>query len=267
MDLLVHPKSVWLLVYPGGYCGEFIAWWLGLHPGCIHTGTRNVGKNRYVGQHKFNYVYSDAGCKDFLFLTAHPSSVASKAGLVVSDPTQHIQLYAGKRTDRFYFLLYLVKTVFYKHTTLNPPFSVFPSVTHWNRFVQYLNGRTQFTSKEVECWLDNVPYRSADEIVRSAWNSSKTWASLEIQPQDINLDELFFGDYTQCYMSICDRLNLQPDSNLDHYIPEYHRRNIALVEKYTGMDLDQFLELDDSRALTVVSQSMINCEKESHIFV
>ena len=268
MDLLVHPKSVWLIVYPGGYCGEFIAWWLGLHPHCIQTGNRGVGHNRYIGTHSYNYVYSEQGSKDLLFLTTHPNSGGvSKIGFVVSDTDQHMTFYAGKRTHRFYFLLYLIKTVFYKHTVAHPPLGSFESSKQWEDFVQnYLKGRVEFTGTEIECWLQGVHYKDTPGVVADAWRKARIWPKGQ-GPRNYNIDGLFFGDYAQSYADLCSRFGIIPQDRLNHYIPEYHQRNVALVEKYIDMPLQEFLDLDDDTAMAIITHAMVELGQESYSFV
>jgi hypothetical protein len=268
MDLLVHPKSVWLIVYPGGYCGEFLAWWLSLHPGCIRTGNRGIGKNRYIGQHDRNYVYSEQGSRDLLFLTTHPNSGGvSKIGFVVSDIDQHMTFYASKRTHRFYFLLYLIKTVFYKHTVAHPPLGLFESSKHWEDFVRhYLRGRVEFTGTEVMYWLKGLPYKDPPGLVADAWRKAGTWPRMH-GPRNYDIDGLFFGDYAQSYADLCSRFNITPQDRLNHYVPEYHQRNVELVESYINMPLQEFLDLDEDTAMTVITQAMLKRSAEPHSFV
>jgi hypothetical protein len=268
MDLLVHPDSTKLIVYPGGYCGEFLAWWLSLHPGCIKIGHRNIGNNRYSGQHKYNYVYSKQGTKDLLFLTAHPGqNVVSKIGVAVPHYEQHIILYASKRTHRFYFLLYLIKTVFYKYTVAQPPMWLFKSPDHWPNFVQnYLNGRIEFTGTEIECWEQGIPCKNSTDIVVDAWCGYKFC----VNPhgiQEFDIDGLFIGNYARAYDDLCSRFHITPQDKFNHHIPEYHQRNVALVEKYINMPLDIFLDLDDESAMPIITQSMLTRSKESHLLV
>ena len=255
MDLLVHPKSVFLIVYPGGYCGEFLAWWLSLHPKCIRTGLRGIDNNRYVGIHDYDYVYSEQGSRDFLFLTTHPHSIVSKNGFTVPDTNQHLIFCASPRTHRFYFLLYLIKTVFFKFTTERQP-AIFESAEQWNEFKQYLEGRTEFAGVEAEYWIKKQPYTSVADIVTSRWKRSLIWP-MAPAPSDINIASLFFGDYLTGYAELCKRLNLTPEHRFDHLIPEYHQRNVKLVERFTGLDLDNFLDLDDDVAMIILVRACL----------
>lgn len=246
MNLLVHPESVFLIVYPGGYCGEFIAWWLGLHPGCIRTGLVGMNNNRYLGRHAHNYVYHEDGSRDRLYLTAHPSTTVSKIGFDVPDKNQHIILHASTRTHRFYFLLQLIKTVFARHKAEHQS----------QEFQQYLNGRTEFIGAELDSWLKKEPCPSTAEIIAKAWAGSTVWNQiLRSAGARVNIDSLFFDNYATGYEQLCQRLNLLPDHTLNHYILEYHQRNVELVEYYTGMELDTFLDLDHDTAMTVMVQA------------
>ena len=266
MNLEVCPESVFLIRYPGGYCGEFLAWWLSQHTGCIKINSRNIGHNRYVAQHQYNYVYHQQGSKDLLFLTAHPSDDVSKIGLPVCDSAQHLYLYSSHRTHRFYFLLYLIKTVFYKYRIDHPPAVVANRPEKWQQFLQYLNGRKEFTSTEIQCWMEGIPCPDTAEIVQTAWAKSPTSPGYQ-GPGSINIDELFFGDYSRSYTELCGQLNLIPQTTAQINIQDYHQRNVELAEKYLGLDLESFLELDTESALLAIKCSMLIRANESYSLV
>lgn len=254
MDLAVHHKSVFLIVYPGGYCGEFLAWLLGQHANCIPTGVQHLGKNRYSGVHTHNYVHDNKhGTKDFLFLVAHPGTATSKTGLPVHDINQFIFFYASSRTHRFYFMLYLAKTVFYKYYVTHPPIALCPSPDRWAEFVRYLGGRTEFSAAEIDCWLNDQPH-SVDSVVSAWWDRLGT-PRQSLGANKLDIDTLFFQDPESGYMDMCNKLKLTPNPDLVDQLIDYHQRNVTLVESRVGMPVDQFLDLPEPAALAVMQQA------------
>jgi hypothetical protein len=71
--LQVHPDQTYLIMYVGGFGGEFMAYWLSQHPGCIKSHAISLQNNRYV--HLFDRdfeITASSTCQDRLFLNAHP---------------------------------------------------------------------------------------------------------------------------------------------------------------------------------------------------
>lgn len=245
-DLWVDPKSVFLLVYTGGYCGEFLAWWLGQHPGCLRTQISSVGKNRYIGEHKHNYVLNEAGIKDRLFLTGHRPFKPSKAGTLVFDSHQHIYLTGNPEHHHFFFYLYLIKTMFFRYRASDSLKAYFDDPQQRELFLSQLNGQDTFTGIEIEDWLGNKTTNINDYVI-DHWHKSKTQGfALRAVGPTINVSNVFFNDPDAGHEYICNTLGLIVNPKLTYYLPEYHQRNVLLIEQTANMPISDFLSLEDS---------------------
>lgn len=250
--LKIRPQSVFLLVYPGGHCGEFLSWWLGLHPGCVRTQVRGIENNRYVWQPSYRYEYSERGTRDKLFLAAHPGNTVSKCGLTVSDSQQHIFLYSDAKYRHFFYYLFLIKNYFseFRVEQQQPP-----SITteQWHEFLKYLNGRDSYYLYELECWVNN-DFSTFRNSVYTGWDRINSPGGPSIQLR-FDIGEMFFGNTEQHAQKLLKDLTIRPNPKLSYYLPEYHQRNIAVVEKHSNMKIDQFLDLDIDQALEVMANS------------
>jgi hypothetical protein len=251
--LLIHHESVFLIVYSGGFCGEFLSWWLGLHPGCIRTQVKGLENNRYVWQQTYQYAYHSQGTKDKLFLSTHPGNTISKCGFAVPNAKQHIWLYSSARYQIFFFYMFLIKTLFFKYSIhdSNPP-RYFTS-EQWQEFLKYLDGRQDFYNHEAESWINQRNVTVGDLVIEK-WNTLSDTSLSNIDTK-IDVGQLFFENSQTGSEKLCAALDVENDSRLAHYLPEYHQRNVALVEKYHGTTVDQFLNLTTDQALS----AMIDC--------
>lgn len=248
--LLVHPDSVFLVVYPGGFCGEFLTWWLGLHPGCIQTDVTGLDRNRYVWKHRNTYVFDESGSRDRLFLTGHRSDQPSKCGLQVNNISQHIGLCADSKHYYFFFYLFLIKTIFHPFSLSKIKSDFFVTDQRRQEFLQYLNGRTMFTGGEYEAWAEGQSIEVAD-IVQFHLDRLLRSAPITIEKK-CNISNLFFGDTAAEYTKLCDTLQLSMYKKIYYYLPQYHRRNVDLVEQYSGMTIDEFLAADHNTLVNVM---------------
>lgn len=251
--LLVHPESVFLIVYPGGFCGEFLSWWLGLHPGCVRTQIRGLENNRYIWQRSYQYAYHSQGTRDKLFLSTHSGNIVSKCGFEVPNSQQHVWLYSSAKYQIFFFYLFLIKTVFFKYSIYDSSPPKYFKPEQWQEFLKYLNGRSVFYNHEAEAWLNGCDHDIRDMVI-DKWNTlgDSSRSSIDVK---IDVGSLFFENSQHMPENLCAAVNVKHDARLDHYLSEYHQRNIALVEKYHGTTVDQFLNLDTEQALL----SIVDC--------
>jgi hypothetical protein len=264
-DLVVNPKSVFLIVYPGGYCGEFLAWWLSQHPGCVATQHYKIGKNRYSGRHPYNYILDETGTQDKLFLTGHWPSNISKNGVVVSDPAQHIYLYATEKYHRFFNYLYMIKTIFYNYQVDKPQVVFKDKPLEWAEFVQSLNGQQTFIGAEMESWIHSRHGLGIVSWVEQYWERSSRYSRPSISNKlNYDISPVFFNN--GC-LDFCQQLNVASSNELESHIAEYHQKNLHLVESYAGMTVDEFLNLSADQAKAVVVQNIQSLLLKSHSLV
>ena len=254
MNLAVHPESVFLIIYSGGYCGEFLAWWLGQHSGCVRTGYYNIGKNRYIGNHYYNYTLTQTGTRDKLFLTGHCARSPSKNGITVPDPAQHINLYATQKYHRFFNYLYMIKSVFYTFRVDKPQSKFNDRPTEWNQFLESLNGREFFTGAEMESWLYSRHQTSIEQWTKTYWQKSMSHTRFNpVSKINYDISNLFFNNNIgQGCADFCQVLNVINCPELETQMSEYHQENLRLVENYSGTTVDEFLELSDSTVESII---------------
>lgn len=252
-SLLIHPQSLFLIVYPGGHCGEFLAWWLGMHPGSVRTQIRGIENNRYIWQPSYQYQYSEQGTRDRVFLTTHDREEPSKCGFRVTNPEQHIALYSSEKYRRFFYYLFLIKTVFFKYEVdpSKPP--LFFTSENWKEFLKYLGTKQYFYYYEAEDWINNRPSNLKD-LVTNKWHNVNTPGPLQFKYK-FDIGDLFFGNTEQESLNLLSTLNISSSPRLFAYLTEYHQRNIELVEKYANMKVDEFLDLTIDQALDVMVNS------------
>lgn len=249
--LKIHPKSVFLIVYPGGHCGEFLAWWMGLHPGCVRTQIREVDSNRYIWQPSYRYELSEQGTRDKLFLTTHPGNTTSKCGFAVPDFQQHISLYSNARYRHFFYYLFLFKTYFFKYRISDHNVPGFFTTQQWQEFLKYLGPRDSFYYYEAESWINNS-YTNVRDFVYLKWDVINAPGDSSVQFR-FDVGEMFFGDTERESQKLLRSLDIDVSPKLFDYLREYHRRNIAVIEKYTNTNIDQLLSLDIGQSLAIVA--------------
>ena len=268
MHLAVHPQSVFLIIYPGGHCGDFLAWWLSMHPGCVLANHLEVANNRYLCKHSYNYTLDENGTRDKLFLTGHSSTEPSKNGVIVSDPAQHIYLYASERYQRFFKYLYMIKTIFHKYRTNNPQVVFKDKPLEWAEFVKSLNGQPTFIGAVMESWIHSQHSNGIEQWAELFWGKFSRYLRPDPQHKlNYDISQLFFNNINAGCQDFCQQLNVHSSDELESYVLKYHQKNLLLVETHAGMTVDKFLDLPEQRAQDVVIQNIQSLLQETYSLV
>ena len=253
--LKVHPKSVFVLEYSGGRCGEFLGWWLGQHPGCVPTDILCIGNNRWVTSANYTYEFDNSGTQNLLFLTAHVNiygPTRTKVDIEIADIDQRIFLKSQGKYVRFYYMLFWIKTGLFAF--------------HWDRLPSYFfddpNELQQcrdffkkpwITWKEIEFWKNTGGTLDLSKELKNNWDMHVCdITNQNFFTKSIDIDCLFFQDPNKEYLNICALTSLEPCINMLSTLEKYHQQNIALVENYVGLDIEEFLELDNDTAYALM---------------
>ena len=274
MKSVGHPDHTYVLIYPGGYGGEFLCYWLGQHSGCIPTPTNFLPNNRYISRFDQIKIHPRAPALK-LFLPGHNQVThAAKNGFVPTDVDQVIGTSVTARYQKFYFLLFALKTLLVKYSTNNMMEHV--SLAQHLQFLSVVHPRTDFYYDEFIEWeaTQSVPpmnqllerrfKQSCDHLLERRVRQSYTKVSSEVGRVGVNgakfcidLDQLFFGafvDRVAEYQRLCDHIGTVPDTALLHQLDQYHAKNLDLVSSVTRMPVLDFVELSNKEAWSVIQE-------------
>lgn len=279
---LVRPESAYLLIYPGGFGGEFITYWLSQHPGCIASTVKQLKNNRYVHILNNTFEFSPKGTDRKLFLITHPycqlnlqSDNRSFSGIVFDNPAQKAFITCADHHKKFFFVLMWLKLRLFRFTVdryrsgspksgwaqhLAPQFDQDHTLEN---FKHYINQRPWFYQFEFDSWRDhkeNIP------VINRIQNEYQYWfLPLDYQSLfNIDLSELMFGDSKSEHARVCQHFGIDYDlsQHLVSMMQQYHQRNIVLAERYLKMSVDDFVALSNDQAQPVIQQALLRCDSE-----
>ena len=283
---LVRPESAYLLIYPGGFGGEFMAYWLSQHPGCIPSIVRQLKNNRYVHILNNTFEFSPKGTDRKLFLITHPycqlnlqSDNRSFSGIVFDDPAQKAFITCADHHKKFFFVLMWLKMRLFRFTVerylssapesgwaqhLSSQFGQDHDTVE--NFKHYINGREWFYQFEFDSWRNgtkNIPVINRIHNEYQHWFLPLDYHSLF----NIDLSELMFGDSETEHQRLCQHFGIDYESSqhLDIMMQQYHQRNIDLAERYLKMPIDDFVALSNDQAQPVIQQALLRCDSEPWI--
>lgn len=283
---LVRPESAYLLIYPGGFGGEFIAHWLSQHPGCIPSVFEQLKNNRYVHILNNTFEFSSVGTSRRLFLITHPydqdntqSDDRSFSGIVFDNPAQKAFITCAEEHKKFFFVLMWIKLRLFRFTL--EKYLLLSSKSDWSQhllkyfdqdhytvenFEYYINGREWFYQFEIDSWREgkqNTPVINRIRDEYQHWFLHLNYDSLF----NINLSELMFGNCHAEHQRLCQHFGIDYSQShqLIHMMQQYHQRNVELAERYLKLPIDQFIAMSNTQAQPVIEQALLHCDSETWI--
>ena len=258
---MIHlaPGRLQVVMYTGGHGGEFMCHWLNQHVECHATDIKILPNNRYIlpGVSEAAFKIDSQGLDKTFFYPCHPYAMSDEladsienglANLVVLDNTN--PQYQG-----YYLFLFLLKTYYHKFPLYAGRLGRSANVknfidTHLDHIAQQL-GRRFYYRHEIESIMNQQPVLSFEQSV-SHWMKLSTvvdqplgWKKIRKYKKFhfVNTQELYFSNTETEYHKICQHTNIQPTQSCQG-ITEYVQRNIKLIETYSELDFDAFLNLD-----------------------
>jgi hypothetical protein len=282
----VRPSRTHLVIYTGGYGGEFIGYWLSQHPNCVPADALTLKNNRYVHRfnHKFRLSESLAATDELLFLLAHPpgggfTNTTTFNGIPVDQIQHKSYIDCSQPYRKFFFLLMWIKMRLFKFQFANPSedcvwperwsahvLDQFADERSLNAFREYTGHRPWMYQFEANSFKSNQPnwpvlQRAADEYQYCEMPRSTEYSSFFT----INLDELMFGNADQEHEHICKHYGIDYDraQPLVHEIQAYHQRNLDLFHRYVpDISLEDFINLSHEQAWPLIEQAVLKCHTE-----
>lgn len=249
-----HPDHTYVLVYPGGYCGEFLCHWLGQHEGCVPTPTSLLENNRYVTKFDQTKIHPRANPLK-LFLPGHDQVLhQAKNGFVATDPSRVIGVRVCAVYQKFYFLLFALKTLLFKY---NADTHVLASASPENmsKFLSDIHPRQEFYYDEFAAWQSTRSVPGIDHLLEKRFKIGCNGTDTSTADFNIDLDQLFFSNFL-CrateYQRLCDSIGIVADSGLLHQLDQYHARNLDLVHNAINMPVQDFVSLSNSQAWEII---------------
>lgn len=254
MKALGHPDHTYVLVYPGGYCGEFLCHWLGQHDGCVSTPTSSLENNRYVTKFDRIKIHPRANTLK-LFLPGHDQvQYQAKNGFVATDPSRVIGVRACAVYQKFYFLLFVLKTLLFKYNADTHVLEE-ASPESMSKFLTDIYPRRDFYYDEFAAWQSTQSVPGIDYLLEKRFKKGCNGIDISTADFNIDLDQLFFGNFL-CrateYQRLCDSIGIVADSGLLSQLDQYHARNLDLVRNAINMSVQDFVSLSDSQAWEIV---------------
>lgn len=256
MKALGHPDHTYVLIYPGGYGGEFLCHWLGQHSGCVPVPTTVLPNNRYTINFDQIRIHPRAETSK-LFLPGHNMhTYAAKNKFIPGDISCVIGVHASLPFQKFYFVLFAAKTILYRYGPQVP----MPSVDA-EKMAQFLNSiypQTEFYHHEFDAWQNNQSAMSIDQIIEQRFRQGCVSANVDTAEFNINLDQLFFGNFVDReieYQRLCDHIDTVPNAAMLHQLDQYCDKNLDLVSSITRMPVLDFVALSNDQAWPVILES------------
>lgn len=155
---------------------------------------------------------------------------AAKNEFVPTSPNRIIGVRTSSSFQKFYFVLFAIKTILYKYSHETPLNSATPEQRL--KFFSAIHPRTEFYHYEFDAWLLNQPVPDTELFLRERFDVACRADTVTTTNFNIDLDQLFFGDLlgkATEYVRVCQHLDILPDISLLPQLQHYHDRNVDLV--------------------------------------
>jgi hypothetical protein len=230
-----------------------LCYWLGQHSGCVPVPITNLSNNRYVINFNLIRLHSRAP-ESKLFLPGHNMITgAAKNKFVPTSPNRIIGVLTSRDFQKFYFVLFAIKTILYKYSYAMPLKSLTPE--QLSEFFSAIRPRTEFYHHEFDAWLLNQPVPDIELFLHERFNIACRADTSTASNFNIDLDQLFFGDIlgkTTEYVRVCQYLGILPDVSLLSQLQQYHDRNVDLVSTECGISVQTLVEMSNEDAWSII---------------
>ena len=256
---MIHlkPQRLQVVMYTGGHGGEFICHWLNQHAECHATNTRILPNNRYIlpSVSDATVEIDSQGLDKTFFYPCHPDKISSTLDSKIHNGQASV-LMLDNHSDPwyvgYYLFLFLLKTYYYKFSICDHGQGVPPHLKNFidanqDQLIQQL-GRQFYYRHEIENIMSQqpTPPRQAQIdrwLQQSNFNNKKHHWETYSQAIAVDAQALYFGDTEAEYRKICQHANIQPTLSCQSVV-DYVQQNIQLIETYSGLGLEAFLNLD-----------------------
>lgn len=279
--LEVRPELTHLIIYPGGFGGEFMAYWLGQHPGSVKSRAIPLRNNRYVllFDHDFK-INANSDCQDRLFLITHPDRGSVSFNGVPADVLNRCYLSCKDPAYRkFFFLLSWIKQRLFKFPIDRNYTKMFKTETlQWghhimrkftpehplSEFLKYNNNRDWLYESELESFKANKP--NVDIMTRA----QEEYVYCEVGHREyhdlftIHIDQLMFESSQAEHERMCVHFGIDyaQAQHMAHRMSQYHQGNLDLYSRYINIPIDEFIGLSREAAWPYIASALAQCHAE-----
>jgi hypothetical protein len=124
--------------------------------------------------------------------------------------------------------------------------------------------RLWYYQYELDAWQDNKTIPNFREYTQQAY-SLATQGSMHTDKQNgklhydhsVDIGQLFFGDFDTEYAKLVNLLGTQAIPGAQVSVVNYHARNIALVEHYTGVNYQDLITKTDNQVWEIIYPVLI----------
>lgn len=253
----VRPENIYILMYIGGCGGEFLSQFVSQHSGFVKA-KHNIGPAN--GYHLYYdppvVLNSNAGDSKAVF-PAHPFEDRSKPnkpkdGIIIPSEATWIAAICDTRYKRFFFLLFCIKTVLKRMATADVSAEFSEEIAHRYR-------RAWYYQYELDAWRNNNTIPNFREHMQRSYNLG-IQGNMVIDKQNgklhydysVDIGQLFFEDFNTEYAKLVNILGTDPLLGAQAAVADYHARNVALVEHYTGQNHQLLITGTDSQAWEII---------------
>lgn len=230
-------SNVFMLVYDGGRCGEFLTSFLQEHPGVVNnTHGYDPMTNRYFAYETNNFQALElwqrsgitARVKDFgLANYQHDDNV--KVILRSHHPLPYEKVLPGLGTIIAY----------------SEKYNEFFSLLYWIKYLNRIDSKGQIKWKQafgvdnIDQLIDQTSFMSYLSLVTPSLSTTLYTRSFLL-----NLDQLFFDFDLDPYYQLCKFLGIDPLGHASQVFGQYHEKNLNLLQ-------DQGIEIGPDNLGTV----------------
>lgn len=254
---LIRPDHIYILMYSGGCGGEFLSHLISQHPGFV-TSKYNIGPSNGYHLYYDPPIQVDSQGSDLkAVFPAHPFDDRSKPnkpkdGIMIPPEATWIAALCDSSYKRFFFLLFCIKTVLKRMATADVGAEFAEEISHRYR-------RAWYYQYELDAWRQDKTIPNFREHMQQLY-SLATQGSMAVDKQNgklhydhaIDIGQLFFGDFESEYAKLLDILGTQDIPGAHSAVADYHARNVAVVEYYTGQNHQRLITGTDSQAWEII---------------
>ena len=251
-------------MYTGGAGGEFLCHWLNLNSTGQNLHTRFLPNNRFIlpKVYRSSCQVDNNGSDQPVFYPRHPADVDSQLIEYINNGLANLFVIKNNVQHYcYYFFLFLIKTIFYKNYNFTLHFTIpkiqsLPAPYNCPDKLSETVGRSWHYNYELDNYIDQrqIPtfQQAVPEIIDSRINNGSLSSPMSLKTVSrtynkfhvIDANELYFSNTQQVCNNICAYANVQPTQSINA-VKIYVRENIKLVEKYSGLSFDAFLNTDN----------------------
>jgi hypothetical protein len=258
----VRPENIYVLMYSGGFGGEFLTQLISQHPGFVTAKHKINLANGYHSYYDPPIQVDTNGNNLKAVFPAHPYEDRSKPskpydGIIIPPDAVRIAGVCDTRYKRFFFLLFCLKTMLKRMATADVGAEFSEEISHRYR-------RDWYYQYELDNWRNDKTIPDFREHAQQVYKlgvqgnlANDRRKGKLYYDYSVDIGKLFFEDFESEYANLLDVFGTQAIPEAHAAVADYHARNIALVEYHTGVNYQDLITGTDSQVWEIIYPVLI----------